>query len=166
MPHYSLKEAADRAGVSKTTMHSNVKNGKLSAEKDENGAWRIEASELARVYPENANQNTPNAQPNDQPNAAERVAEQVLNAKIEGLERERDLLRAQLERAEAREQQQLEVYRTAMRLLPPPTQDTREKATTAPPASRATFGQRLTRQTVQEPPAETYGRGGPPRTGP
>lgn len=49
---YSLMKAAERAGLSKATIHRAVKSGRLSARRGEDGAYRIDASELARVYPE------------------------------------------------------------------------------------------------------------------
>ena len=49
---YSLMQAAERAGLSKATIHRAVRSGRLSARRDTGGAYRIDASELARVYPE------------------------------------------------------------------------------------------------------------------
>ena len=56
---YSLVQAAERAGLSKATIHRAVKSGRLSARRDEGGAYRIDASELARVYPETLQEPTP-----------------------------------------------------------------------------------------------------------
>ena len=47
---YTLKQAADAAGVSKSTIHRATKDGRLS----KNAAGKIDASELARLYPESA----------------------------------------------------------------------------------------------------------------
>lgn len=46
----SLSDAASRAGVSKATLWRAVKAGKISAERDGRD-YRIDAAELARVYP-------------------------------------------------------------------------------------------------------------------
>lgn len=48
---YTLGEAAKVTGRSKATLSRAIKNGVLSAEKQANGSYHIEASELFRVYP-------------------------------------------------------------------------------------------------------------------
>lgn len=48
---YTLGTAAKATGKSKATISKAIKSGKISAEKDESGAFRIEPSELHRVYP-------------------------------------------------------------------------------------------------------------------
>lgn len=48
----TLGEAAKQAGISKTTLHRAIRNGKISAEKIEvSGEYRVDPAELARVYP-------------------------------------------------------------------------------------------------------------------
>tara|TARA_Y100001934_G_scaffold276523_1_gene373243 strand:+ start:3031 stop:3849 length:819 start_codon:yes stop_codon:yes gene_type:complete len=47
---YSLGEAADYVGKSKMTINRAIKSGKLSATKNDKGAYEIDASELKRVY--------------------------------------------------------------------------------------------------------------------
>ena len=47
---YSLQEAADKVGVSKSTIHRATKRKKNPLSKNEDG--RIEPSELSRLYPE------------------------------------------------------------------------------------------------------------------
>ena len=49
---YSLMQAAERTRLSKATIHRAVKSGRLSARRNTGGAYRIDASELTRVYPE------------------------------------------------------------------------------------------------------------------
>lgn len=44
------KEAALQVGKSKATIIRHIKNGKLSADRDDSGAYHIDPSELARVY--------------------------------------------------------------------------------------------------------------------
>ena len=44
------KEAAERVGKSKATILRNIKDGKLSAARDDSKNYHIEPSELARVY--------------------------------------------------------------------------------------------------------------------
>jgi hypothetical protein len=48
---YTLGEAAKACGKSKATLSKAVKSGKISASKNENGSFSIEAAELHRVYP-------------------------------------------------------------------------------------------------------------------
>lgn len=47
----SIAEAANRTKVSKSTLLRAIKNGKLSAVKNDNGGFEIDPSELHRVYP-------------------------------------------------------------------------------------------------------------------
>src|SRR5467141_3754785 len=48
---YSLGQAAKAAGISKTSLHRAINKGRISAAKNDNGAYEIEPSELHRVYP-------------------------------------------------------------------------------------------------------------------
>ena len=48
---YTLGEAAKAVGKSKATISKALKMGKISAHKNEDGSYTIEASELHRVYP-------------------------------------------------------------------------------------------------------------------
>jgi hypothetical protein len=47
----SLQEAADLAGVNKTTLFRAIKAGKVSGSRDEHGQWRLDPAEVSRVYP-------------------------------------------------------------------------------------------------------------------
>jgi excisionase family DNA binding protein len=49
--YFTLGEAARTAGVSKPTLSKAVKEGRLSAEKQLDGSYRIQPAELFRVYP-------------------------------------------------------------------------------------------------------------------
>ena len=51
MSVFSLREAAEQAGVSKSTVFRAIQNGRLSAPRDDDGNFRIDAAELFRVYP-------------------------------------------------------------------------------------------------------------------
>jgi chromosome segregation ATPase len=48
---YSLSQAAKGTGRSKATIHRAIQSHKISAERDEAGAWRIDPAELHRVFP-------------------------------------------------------------------------------------------------------------------
>jgi predicted DNA-binding protein YlxM (UPF0122 family) len=47
---YSLTEAANAVGLSRQALHKAIKNGKVSAQKDEHGHLVIQPAELHRVY--------------------------------------------------------------------------------------------------------------------
>lgn len=81
--NYSLRQAADQVGLSKATLHRAVKSGRLSAQRDAAGVYHIDASELARVYPETL-QNSPLRQAETPREAAETVA--VLHERVRSLE--------------------------------------------------------------------------------
>lgn len=49
--YLSLAEAGKMVGKDKTTLLRGIRAGKLSAERDEHGQWRIQAAEVTRVYP-------------------------------------------------------------------------------------------------------------------
>lgn len=48
---YTLKQAAEATSKSKPTILRAIQRGKISAQKDADGEWRIEPAELHRVYP-------------------------------------------------------------------------------------------------------------------
>ena len=48
---YTLGQAAKACGMSKATLSKAVKSGKISASKNTDGSFSIEAVELHRVYP-------------------------------------------------------------------------------------------------------------------
>ena len=51
MMQYTAGEAARATGKNIATITRAIKSGKISASKDASGAWRIEPSELHRVFP-------------------------------------------------------------------------------------------------------------------
>ena len=119
---YSMSKAARVAGVSKTTMHKWIKSGKLSASKDDTGAYSIDESELLRVTsvrkrvtspPVNLNDKSVNLSEDKAPLNLSIYASNTLNeakyaAELEAVNHERNLLRQQVkelrDRAEAAEQ--------------------------------------------------------------
>jgi hypothetical protein len=48
--YFTLQGAADATGKAKTTIQRAIKAGKLSANRNENGSYAIDAAELSRVY--------------------------------------------------------------------------------------------------------------------
>jgi hypothetical protein len=51
LPAFTLGEAAKHSGRSKPTLSKAIKNGKLSAEKQPDGSYRIQVAELFRAFP-------------------------------------------------------------------------------------------------------------------
>ena len=51
-----LREAAEQAGTSKSSIFRAIKSGRLSATRDDQGGVQIDPAELARVYPPRAAQ--------------------------------------------------------------------------------------------------------------
>ena len=48
---YTLSQAAEATGKNKTTIQRAIKNGRISASKNDTGAYQIDPSELHRVFP-------------------------------------------------------------------------------------------------------------------
>lgn len=100
----TLRQAAEQAGVSRSTIHRAVKSGKLSGHRAEDGSWSIDMSELARVFPWDVSEQ-PKSDAVEQP----RDSETVLAVKVAMLEqqlaREQETvndLRKRLDKAEDR----------------------------------------------------------------
>jgi hypothetical protein len=51
MANLSLREAAQQAGVSKSTIWRSIKSGRLSAGRSDDGEFAVDPSELFRVFP-------------------------------------------------------------------------------------------------------------------
>lgn len=85
---YTLGEAAKVTGKSKATISKAIKSGRLSAEKGDTGAFKIDPSELQRVYPITV-----------EGNPKEPSKETVVNSEASGLIRE---LQARLEAIQER----------------------------------------------------------------
>jgi hypothetical protein len=112
---FTLHEAAERAGKSKSTLHRALKSGKLSGSRGDDGTWSIDPAELARVFPWNEAERSHDRSTEQSWNGTtERPGDGLLNAqalavKVEMLEaqlrREQetvDDLRTRLDRAEER----------------------------------------------------------------
>ena len=105
---WTLRQAADECGKSRSTIHRALQSGKLSGNRNDDGSWDIDPSELARVFPWDT-------QGHAQRDTAETAGDgensnaQVLAVKVEMLEeqlgRERETvedLRRRLDKAEER----------------------------------------------------------------
>lgn len=93
----SLNKAAKTCGRAKSTILEAIKNGRLSASKDDKGWYSIDLSELHRVFPFKSPEHPePGTDPPSKPQPT--TLENYLSTK--GLEREVELLREMLEKAE------------------------------------------------------------------
>lgn len=61
---YTLGEAAKASGMSKAAISRAIKNGTITAQKQENGSYKIDPAELHRVYPAIPEQQARNRSPN------------------------------------------------------------------------------------------------------
>ena len=57
MASLSLREAAEQAGTSKSTIWRAIKGGRLSADRTDGGGFAIDAAELFRAFPRNGLRN-------------------------------------------------------------------------------------------------------------
>ncbi len=100
----SLIKAAEAVGKSKSTISRSIKSGKLSARKNDDGSYSIDASELYRVFPTTVTQHPNEPDRNPQGNTNETL-EMKVSMLEDQLSRERDTvedLRKRLDRAEDR----------------------------------------------------------------
>ena len=94
----SLNQAARACGRAKSTLLNAIKDGRLSVAKTTNGHYEIDPSELHRVFPFNAPDH-PEPASDRTPVPQSTPAENHPN--IRGLEREVELLREMLDKADA-----------------------------------------------------------------
>lgn len=80
---YTLGEAAKATGKSKATLSKAIKNGRISAQKDETGTFRIDPSELHRVYPLNVDLEQTHTQANSAKEADNSGLIRELQARLE-----------------------------------------------------------------------------------
>lgn len=80
---YTLGEAAKATGKSKATISKAIKLGRISAEKGETGIFKIDPSELHRVYPVTVEREQVNASSKDSVNSEEAVLIRELQARLE-----------------------------------------------------------------------------------
>ena len=98
---YTLGEAAKAVGKSKATISKAIKSGKISASKNDDGSFTIEAVELHRVYPptpltvDSEQNSTPNETPvntteKDKELIELRVKLEAANQRINDLEKDKE----------------------------------------------------------------------------
>ena len=110
---YTLGEAAIATGKSKSTLSKAIKAGKITAFKNDNGAFEIEPSELHRLYPpaplaieENTSESVDseqNATPDSTPKNTSNI--EVLEAKLQMANERIEELKADKEKLEVDKEQ-------------------------------------------------------------
>jgi Fe-S cluster assembly ATPase SufC len=103
------------ANVSKRTIQNKIKNGILSASRDDSGFYQVDSSEFFRVYPDAKKRE--NKQESQETQSKINTNSEVLKAKYDALERENILLKEQLSKSEAREKDLIDTLKSNTRLL-------------------------------------------------
>jgi len=95
---YILSDAAKATGKNRTTIQRAKKSGKISASKNDNGAYEIEPAELHRIFPAIAQRSAQQTKETVS-NATQQgdATSEALRIRLEVLEKERDRERVQLE---------------------------------------------------------------------
>lgn len=94
----TLNQAAKACGRSKSTLLDSIRSGRMSAPKDDRGRYVIDPAELHRAFPFHAPDRSADRFPEPQPTTLE-IHQTTLADR--GLEREVELLREMLSKAEA-----------------------------------------------------------------
>jgi len=94
MSTFSLREAAEHAGTSKSTIWRAIKSGRMSAARTDDGGFAIDPSELYRAFPPQRAGDTSAGQ-DATPPATDDTA--LRSAETAALERENKLLREAVE---------------------------------------------------------------------
>jgi excisionase family DNA binding protein len=122
MPQFSLRQAAQQAGTSKSTILRAIQNGRLSATRTDDGGYAIDPAELHRVYGDKAAQRAAtDAKGQDAPGDATAA----LQAEIAGLRAQLDLMRSALDDAKEQRAAWQRQAETAQLLLTDQTQKKR-----------------------------------------
>lgn len=107
----STQECAELTKLSKRTIQNDVKSGKLSASKDKKGFYRIDISELSRVY------DSVTLDANTESNSDNKDAVLAFEYEAKYLKLENELLKDQLKEYKERELKLLETVQNTTKLL-------------------------------------------------
>ena len=116
MVSISLAEAGKLTGLHKVSILRAIRKGKISAEKDEHGEWRIQPAELFRIYPPLPEQRNGNG--GEQHYAA--PLNGALDAEISALKQVNQILRDQLDDMRGQRDKWEQAAQMALRQLPAP----------------------------------------------
>lgn len=104
MPKLTLNQAAKAAKKSKAALLESIRNGRLTAPKDDFGRYQIDPAELFRVYPPNQSEPSDKNQgrPQEEPRETTLLQANVehLHELLRQIESERDDLRRRLDQSE------------------------------------------------------------------
>jgi len=102
---FTIGQAAKESGKSKSTIWKYVKNGTLSAQKNIDGSYRIDAAELFRVFPPTAGEKFDERHKETNANQKLSLENEVLKAqlaaqseRVRTLEADKQFLQEQLQR--------------------------------------------------------------------
>jgi hypothetical protein len=116
MSSISLAEAGKLTGLHKVSILRAIRKGKISADKDEHGEWRIQPAELFRIYPPMPEQRNGNG--GEQHYAASLNG--ALDAEISALKQVNQILRDQLDDMRGQRDKWEQAAQTALHQLPAP----------------------------------------------
>jgi hypothetical protein len=116
MSSISLAEAGKLTGLHKVSILRAIRKGKISADKDEHGEWRLQPAELFRVYPPLPEQRNGNGE--EQQCVAPLTA--ALEVEISSLKQLNQILREQLDDMRGQRDKWEQAAQTALRQLPAP----------------------------------------------
>jgi hypothetical protein len=95
----TLREASEKVGVTRQTLMKAIKTGRVSAEKSNNGEWRIEPVELFRVWPPATGLQQPlNPELTDGDTPGLQAENRLLREQVAELREERNAWREQAQR--------------------------------------------------------------------
>lgn len=121
MAKFSLRQAAQQAGVSKSTILRAIQSGRLSAARTDDGGYAIDPAELHRVYGDRSAQQTGNgaAGQDATPDATAATADEsaALRAEVEGLKAQLALMREHADDIKGQRDGWQRQAETAQRLL-------------------------------------------------
>ena len=95
----TLNQAAKTCGRSKSTLLDAIRSGRMSAPKDDRGRYAIDPAELHRVFPFQASDRSADRFPEPKPTT---LGNHPTTPTVRSLEREVELLREMLAKAEAK----------------------------------------------------------------
>jgi Helix-turn-helix domain len=129
MAKVNVSQAAQMAGVSRSTIHKQLNSGKLSAERTD-GRTLIDVSELERVFGTLVTPGIPKPNRRDLHSDTSQIAA-ILQSQIERLQRELDVTRQerQRDREEYRQERDrlLNIIENQTHLLPKPAEQEEKK---------------------------------------
>lgn len=111
---FTLNKAAKEAGVAKSTLSEAIKSGRISAPKNEKGQYEIEASELFREFPKTSLNEHPEPTPNTLSNTEKTSESNVLQAKLDAVREQLEMVNLERERERQQLSDQIEHLRGAL----------------------------------------------------